>query len=64
MGTDKYVFFFSADHEQDWQPYPVDEYSAICNCPNKYVVSNSTVLYYITLYSSVSVLLILHCNIL
>ena len=20
----------SADHEQDWQPYPVDPYSAIC----------------------------------
>ena len=21
----------SADHEQDWQPYPVDSYSAICD---------------------------------
>ena len=21
----------SADHEQDWQPYPVDPYSAICD---------------------------------
>ena len=21
----------SADHEQDWQPYPVDAYSAICD---------------------------------
>ena len=21
----------SADHEQDWQPYPVDLYSAICD---------------------------------
>ena len=21
----------SADHKQDWQPYPVDPYSAICN---------------------------------
>ena len=21
----------SADHEQDWQPYPVDRYSAICD---------------------------------
>ena len=20
----------SADHEQDWQPYPIDPYSAIC----------------------------------
>ena len=41
----------SADHEQDWQPYPVDPHSAICddhtyihtyhiNCTN---ISNSTV---------------------
>ena len=21
----------SADHEQDWQPYPIDPYSAICD---------------------------------
>ena len=24
-------FTCPADHEQDWQPYPVDPYSAICN---------------------------------
>ena len=24
-------FYCSADHEQDWQPYPVDSYSAICD---------------------------------
>ena len=24
-------FYCSADHEQDWQPYPVDPYSAICD---------------------------------
>ena len=24
-------FLCSADHEQDWQPYPVDRYSAICD---------------------------------
>ena len=24
-------FVCSADHEQDWQPYPVDPYSAICD---------------------------------
>ena len=24
-------FLGSADHEQDWQPYPVDPYSAICD---------------------------------
>ena len=23
----------SADHEQNWQPYPVDPYSAICDNP-------------------------------
>ena len=26
-------FTCSADHEQDWQPYPVDPYSAICDDP-------------------------------
>ena len=25
-------FLCSADHEQDWQPYPVDPYSAIRDC--------------------------------
>ena len=24
-------FLCSADHEQDWRPYPVDPYSAICD---------------------------------
>ena len=24
-------FLCSADHEQDWQPHPVDTYSAICD---------------------------------
>ena len=28
-GTGEYYFPCSADHEQDWQPYPVDPYSAI-----------------------------------
>ena len=27
----KNIFPCSADHEQDWQPYPVDPYSAINN---------------------------------
>ena len=27
----KYPFPCSADHEQDWQPHPVDLYSAICD---------------------------------
>ena len=25
-GTGKYSFSMLADHEQDWQPYPVDPY--------------------------------------
>ena len=28
---EKWIFHFSADHEQDWQPYPVDPYSAKCD---------------------------------
>ena len=30
-GTEEYCFLCSADHEQNWQPYPVDPYSAICD---------------------------------
>ena len=30
-GTGEYYFPCLADHEQDWQPYPVDPYSAICD---------------------------------
>ena len=30
-GTGEYYFSCSYDHEQDWQPYPVDPYSAICD---------------------------------
>ena len=30
-GTEEYYFPCSVDHEQDWQPYPVDPYSAICD---------------------------------
>ena len=30
-GQGKYYFPCSADHEQNWQPYPVDLYSAICD---------------------------------
>ena len=26
-----FICLCSADHEQDWQPYPVDPYSAICD---------------------------------
>ena len=30
-GQGKIPFPCSADHGQDWQPYPVDPYSAICD---------------------------------
>ena len=30
-------FPYSADHEQDWQPYPVGPYSAICNTIHTYI---------------------------
>ena len=30
-GQENINFPCSADHEQDWQPYPVDPYSAICD---------------------------------
>ena len=29
LGQGNIHFLCSADHEQDWQPYPVDSYSAI-----------------------------------
>ena len=28
----------SVDHEQDWQPYPVDPYSAKCDNPKKEII--------------------------
>ena len=30
-GQRNIIFPCSANHEQDWQPYPVDPYSAICD---------------------------------
>ena len=30
-GQGNIIFSCSADHEQSWQPYPVDPYSAICD---------------------------------
>ena len=31
LGQGNIHFPCSTDHEQDWQPYPVDPYSAICD---------------------------------
>ena len=30
QGNAIFIFPCSADHEQDWQPYPIDPYSAVC----------------------------------
>ena len=42
----------SADHEQDWQPYPVDPYSAICD-DHTYI--HTYILYRLVLFSSESI---------
>ncbi|CAN0212227.1 unnamed protein product, partial [Ascophyllum nodosum] len=36
-----YYFPCSADHGQDWQPYPVDPYSAICDNHRLYIQDSS-----------------------
>ena len=37
-------FLCSADHDQDWQPYPVDPYSAICD-DHTYIHTYEVLLY-------------------
>ena len=37
-------FFFSADHEQSWQPYPVDPYS-LYMCDHTYMDQPGNVAY-------------------
>ena len=41
QGQGNIHFPCSADHEQDWQPYPVDPYSAICD-DHTYIHTYST----------------------
>ena len=51
----------SADHEQDWQPYPVDPYSCICD-DHTYI--HTYIIYTkvgIAVMSSLSLLLIILC---
>ena len=45
-GQGNIYFPCSADHEQDWQPYPVDPYSAICD---DYIPSSMYVVVFFTL---------------
>ena len=42
-GQGNIIFPCSVDHEWDWQPYPVDPYSAICN-DHTYIHSHAVVL--------------------
>ena len=47
-GQGNFHFPCSADHEQDWQPYPVDPYSAICD-DHPYILlhkNTGAILYY------------------
>ena len=44
-GQGNIPFPCSADHEQDWQPYPVDPYSAICD-DHTYIHTYILLLYY------------------
>ena len=48
-------FHCSADHEQDWQPYPVDPYSAICD--DHTYITTLRYLLLILLYN----IIIVHC---
>ena len=51
----------SADHEQDWQPYPVDPYSAICD-DHTYIqtyIHTSCIQYFFRIHKEVLVLVLL-----
>ena len=43
----------SADHEQDWQCYPIDPYSAIIICDGHILLLTYLTMYYIFVFSSV-----------
>ena len=48
----------SADHEQDWQPYPVDPYFCYM-CDHTYTYTYILLLF--TLLININLLFILHC---
>ena len=43
-GLENLSFPCSADHEQDWQPHPVDPYSC-CMCDHEYILHDIYVVY-------------------
>ena len=45
-GTGKKQFACSADHEQDWQPYPVDLYSCYSMCDDQTYIHTVTIISY------------------
>ena len=57
-GQGKVHFPCSADHEQDWQPYPVDPYSAICD-DHTYIQEEDHTGFLIHLLSAVHALIFL-----
>ena len=46
-GQGKKQFACSADHEQDWQPYPVDLYSCYSMCDDHAYIHTVTTISYI-----------------
>ena len=51
-GQGNMIFPCSADHEQDWQPYPVDPYSCyMCDHMHTYILLQSAEIIYIMLYA-------------
>ena len=60
-GQGSIYFPCSADREQDWQPYPIDPYSAICDDHtyiHTYVVS---VQYKVGFLPNITLLLLIRC---
>ena len=58
-GTGEYYFLCSADHEQDWQPYRVDPYSAICD--DHTYIHTYILVYYIKVEGAERMLLLHYC---
>ena len=51
----------SADHEQDWQPYPVDPYSAICDDHTYIHTTELGALWHCSMTSYSIITTVLHC---
>ena len=63
-GQGNIYFPCSADHEQDWQPYPVDPYSCYM-CDIHTILDSLEVVYYVLLYiiQCLNTVYTLHMNI-